>query len=43
MPLADKVDIRDPAAVAEYSQKNFENMKKQELEFMVDANYISKI
>lgn len=43
MPLVDKVEIRDPSVVAEYSQKNFENMKKQEVEFLVDPNYISKI
>lgn len=41
--MVDKVEIRDPSIVAEYSQKNFENMKKQELNFMVDPNYISKI
>jgi len=27
MPFADKAEIKDPNAVAEYSQKNFENMK----------------
>ena len=43
MPFADKAEIKDPLAVAEYSQKNFENMKKQESEYMVDPNYISKV
>jgi len=43
MPFADKAEIKDPLAVAEYSQKNFENMKDQEQEYMVDPNYISKV
>ena len=43
MPLIDRQEVRDPQSIAEYSQKNFENMKEEELKFMVDPEYISKV
>lgn len=43
MPSIDRQEVKDPQAVAEYSQKNFENMKNEELKFMVDHDYISKV
>ena len=43
MPHADKQEVKDPQSIAEYSQKNYENMKDEELSFMVDPDYISKV
>ena len=43
MPQADRQEVRDPQSIAEYSQKNFENMKGEEVKFMVDPDYISKV
>lgn len=43
MPLIDRQEVKDPQSIAEYSQKNFENMKEEEVRFMVDPEYISKV
>ena len=43
MPQIDRQEVRDPQSIAEYSQKNFENMKNEEHKFMVDHDYISKV
>ena len=43
MPQIDRLEVKDPQSIAEYSQKNFENMKKDEVKFMVDHEYISKV
>ena len=43
MPLIDRQEVKDPQSIAEYSQKNFENMKEEEVKFMVDPEYISKV
>ena len=37
MPVIDRQEIKDPQSIAEYSQKNFENMKNEEEEFEIPA------
>jgi hypothetical protein len=41
MTLTDKLAIKDPHNLSEFSQAIYENMKKDEVKFMVDPNYIS--
>lgn len=43
MAPADREDVFDPAALSEFSQDIFKNMKAQEAQFMVDPGYISKV
>lgn len=42
MTLADQLEFKDPQVLAEYSQDIYENMIKQESEFMVAPDYLSK-
>lgn len=42
MTLADQLEYRNPQVLAEYSQEIYENMIKQEPEFMVQPDYLSK-
>lgn len=43
MSLSDQLDFRDPQNVSEFSQAIYENMKKQELENMVNPDYLQKV
>lgn len=43
MTNEDKKNFADPQHVSEFSQPVFENLKKQEVAFMVDPTYISKV
>lgn len=43
MTYFDKINLKDPQNLSEFSQAIYENMKKDEVKFMVDPNYISII
>jgi hypothetical protein len=42
MTLADQLEYKNPQVLAEYSQEIYDNMIKQEPEFMVEPDYLSK-
>lgn len=43
MALNDKLDYRDPQAVAEFAQDIYESMRKEEDLWMVDPEYLTKV
>ena len=43
MALNDKLDYRDPQAVAEFAQDIYESMLKEEDLWMVDPEYLTKV
>ena len=43
LPLCDQLDMRDPQAIAEYSQEVFESLKEKEMYYQIDNEYLKKI
>lgn len=43
MALNDKLDYRDPQAVAEFAQDIYESMRGEESLWMVDPEYLTKV
>ena len=43
MPLSDKLDFRDPQNVSEFTQQIYNNMLRDEVNGMVDHEYLAKV
>lgn len=43
LPLSDKLDFRDPQNVSEFTQEIYKNMLRDEVNGMVDHEYLSKV
>ena len=43
MILSDQLDMRDPQSGAEYAEDIYKTMKEQEIEYRVDASYLTKV
>ena len=43
MILSDQLDYRDPQNLSEYAQEIYENMKSEEVMWMVDPEYLQKV